>query len=325
MTGLSEEAASLEKLQRAEAATKIAIWSEQASWEGPLREFARVSNPDADLDRRLKFFRWEVVSRVESAAQDYARLESSPEQELAVLNSVFFRDLGFRKERGYFGLDSVLAKRMAPPALLAMLFAWVAEIFFRELKRQHVACDPNRVCYFQRIDLVFGTPTNVVRATPWPTHDFGHVILMDLDNRGVCVANEIWCAWAEKSANGFLAKNMTEALISALTELFINLDLKVKESAAERVTGDAQILEHIHRQLSILDLIIALQPSETKRLADRAVLKTRLGHRQTALHDLKRFFAFHEKADAPAEIVTLFESLNKTLVSPSASKEPDWN
>lgn len=325
MTGLSEEAASLEKLQRAEAATKIAIWSEQASWEGPLREFARVSNPDADLDRRLKFFRWEVASRVESAAQEYAKLESSPDHELAALNTVFFRDLGFRRDKGYFGLDSVLAKRMAPPALLAMLFAWVAEIFFRELKKQHVSDDPNRECYFQRIDLVFGTPTDVVRATPWPSHDVGHVTLLDLDNRGARVANQVWCAWAEKSANGFLAKNMTEALISALSELFINLDLKVKESAAERATGDSQILEHLHRQLAILDLIIALQPSETKRLADRAVLKTRLGHRQNALHDLKRFFAFHEKSHAPAEIVTLFESLNQTSIPPSSNKEPEWN
>lgn len=327
MTGLSEETASLEKLQRAEAATKIAIWSELGSWEGPLREFARLSNPDADLDRRLKFFRWEIASRVEQAAREYlenqkletknpantkAGPDSAADLELDALNAVFFDDLGFRKDKGTASLDTVFAKRMAPPALLAMLYAWVAELFFRTLREQSGADLESSGCtkFFKRIDLVFDTPTDVVRAIPCPSHDVGRVILLDLENKGKRIADHVWCAWAEKSNKGFVPKTMAESLISALTELFVSLDLK-----------DSRTLESLQRQLSILDMIIALQPSETQRLADRAILKTRLGQNQRALEDLKRFFAFHEKSHAPAEIVSLFESLN----SPSNQKGPEWN
>ncbi len=322
MTGLSEETASLEKLQRAEAATKIAIWSELGSWEGPLREFARLSNPEEDLDRRLKFFRWEIASRVEQAALEYASGATSPELELEALNAVFFEDLGFRNDKGIAALDTVLAKRIAPPALLAMLYAWVAELFFRALREQNRndsdECGSGKK-FFKRIDLVFDTPAEVVRAVPCPSNDVGRVILLDLDNKGHRVADGTWCAWAEKSANGFVTKSMAEALIAALTELFVSLDFRNTDSS--RAVGDTRALESLQRQLAILDMIIALQPSETKRLADRAVLKTRLGQNQRALDDLKRFFAFHEKSQAPAEIVSLFETLN----NPANPKGPEWN
>lgn len=326
MTGLSEETASLEKLQRAEAATKIAIWSELGSWEGPLREFARLSNPEADLDRRLKFFSWEIASRVQQAAHEYVKNqtretsdlaheklsgEMAAELELKALNTVFFEDLGFRKDKGIAALDTVLAKRMAPPALLAMLYAWVAELFFRALREQNNDLDSSGCKkFFKRIDLVFDTPTDVVRAVPCPSNDVGRVILLNLDNKGQRVADHLWCAWAEKSSDGFVAKTMAQALIAALTELFVSLDLR-----------DSRTLESLERQLAILDMIIALQPSETQRLADRAILKTRLGQNQRALEDLKRFFAFHEKSHAPAEIVSLFESLKNS----ATPKGPEWN
>jgi hypothetical protein len=331
MTGPSEEVASLEKLQRAEAATKIAVWTEAASWEGPLREFARASSPGSDLDRRLKFFRWEVASHVAMAADKHTQFDRSPDRELEALNEIFFQILGFRKESSLGTLETVLAKRQAPSSLLAMIYAWVAELFFRTLEKHH------QQGFFQRIDIVVGVPLDVVRATPWPAHDVGRVTLLNLDKKGTKVPDQEWFAWAAKSKNGFVAKSMTEALIASLTELSNLMNPKIRDVSAEgafdisieqsknRSNTGSFYKDLLLRQLEILDLIISLKPSDTKRLAERAILRSQLGYRQMALSDLKRFFAFHEKEGTPLEILELFEKLMSQSEEPKTDHHPDWS
>jgi regulator of sirC expression with transglutaminase-like and TPR domain len=89
-----------------------------------------------------------------------------------------------------------------------------------------------------------------------------------------------------------------QGLVRALTELFRVLEKMPTIS-----------IDLLSAQLYVLDRIIGLQPSETSRWAERAMLNTRRGDRSGALDDLKRFFAFHERETAPAAIVSLFDDL----------------
>lgn len=319
--------ASFEKTQRARAATQIAIWAQLDSWEGPLREYAicaTASAPDllaaqtptqtpaqtpakysekisqnpseamvgksaersiSDLDRRLKFFRWEVSTLIDRKVLD---LKETHQSHVDLLNEIFFEDLAFRLQIGPAALEAVIAKRVAPPALLAMLYGWVAELFIASCKAFDV--DPR----FSRIEIVHGVPSEVVRLIP--SNDDGRVYLLDLQACGQSVSDQVWMPWCKQAPHGFARKTYADALIAALTELFVALD-------SERS------LESLQHQLAVLDVIIALQPSETSRWADRAVLNSRIGNRPRALDDLKRFFAFHEKESAPPGLVSLFDEL----------------
>ncbi len=283
--------ASNEKSQRARAATQIAIWTQIGSWEGPLREYAIAATTNAterstsDLDRRLKFFRWEVSALIDRKVLD---VKETGQTHVDLLNEIFFEDLGFRRQSGPAALETVIAKRLAPPALLSMLYGWVAELFNSSCQAFDVRTQ------FARIEIVHGVPSEVVRLIP--LNDDGRIQLLDLQAEGKHVSDETWAQWCERAPKGFSRKTFAEALIAALIELFGSLDRD-------------RNLENLLHQLSILDTIIALQPSETSRWADRAVLNSRLGNRPRALDDLKRFFAFHEKEQAPPALLSLYEDL----------------
>lgn len=287
MTGENSE----EKTKRARAATQIAIWTATDSWEGPLREYAicatvHISEKSvSDLDRRLKFFRWEVSALIDRKVLD---VKETNQTHIDLLNEIFFEDLGFRRQLGPAALETVIAKRLAPPALLAMLYGWVAELFTASCRAFDVAP------HFSRIEIVHGVPGEVVRMIP--VHDDGRVFLFDLQVEGRQVQDDTWSSWCKSAPKGFSRKTFAEALTAALTELFVALERD-------------RTLETLQQQLSILDTIIALQPSETSRWADRAVLNSRLGNRPRALDDLKRFFAFHEKENAPPALISLYDDL----------------
>ena len=89
-----------------------------------------------------------------------------------------------------------------------------------------------------------------------------------------------------------------QGLVRSLTELFRILERTPSTS-----------IDFLSAELYVLDQIINLQPSETSRWAERAMLNSRRGDRSSALDDLKRFFAFHERESAPAAIVSLFDDL----------------
>jgi hypothetical protein len=287
--------ASEEKTKRARAATQIAIWTATDSWEGPLREYAICATSGSngksvsDLDRRLKFFRWEVSALIDRKVLD---VKETHQSHIDLLNEIFFEDLGFRRQMGPAALEAVIAKRLAPPALLAMLYGWVAELFIASCRAFDVAPQ------FSRIEIVHGVPGEVVRVIP--ANDDGRVFLFNLQAEGRQVPDETWSPWCKSAPKGFFRKTFAEALTAALTEIFVALD-------------HDRTLETLHQQLSILDTIIALQPSETSRWADRAVLNSRLGNRPRALDDLKRFFAFHEKEKAPAALISLYDDLRTDL------------
>lgn len=316
---------SLEKAQRARAGVQIAVWNESSTWLGPLREYARISNAiragvcpeplktdsEADsklsgraetrgdsgadeaaassIDRRIRFLGWEIATLIETRR---ACANSSSE----LLNTIFFQELGFTicEESTFRRLDgagalfeTVLARRTGPPTLIAMLYAWVGEIVGRAYGESSD---------FVRIEIIHSAPTEVVRVIPH--EDRGTIWLVNLLG-GQRVDEEVWSDWiVSSSPHGFAKLTWVQGLVRSLTELFKLLEKSSNLS-----------LDLLSAELFILDQIISLQPSETSRWAERAMLNTRRGDRASALDDLKRFFAFHERASAPAAIVSLFNEL----------------
>lgn len=295
---------SFEKAERARAASQIAVWNQALSWFGPLREYARIStairpglqasaaaSETGQIERRLQFLGWEVESLVETyRAQGSSALET--------LNLIFFRNLEFSilDESGLRRLDgpqalleSVLARRQGPRSLIAILYAWLGEIVARNFAES---------CEFSRIELVHGTPTEVVRVIP--RDDRGEVWLIDLSKAGARVEETLWSTWCANSSrgDGFTKLSWVQGLVRSLTELF---------NVIEKMPGLS--LDLLSSQLYVLDQIISLQPSETSRWAERAMLNTRRGDRSGALDDLKRFFAFHDRDVAPPALVSLFDDL----------------
>lgn len=304
---------SFEKVERARAGGQIAAWNEALSWLGPLREYARISHavrhalrPEVRLgsrgadtstvdnaERRLSFLQWEVQSLV-------AKHRPQTSSALELLNIIFFRDLEFalasdnlisrKVDAPVALLEPVLARRVGPPTLVAVLYAWVGEC---------VAKAYGETSDFVRIELVHGTPCEVVRVIP--REDRGEVWLIDLAAKGTRVEQTRWASWCASSVtDGFVRMTWVQGLVGVLTELFKLLEKWPPMS-----------IDQLSAQLFVLDQIISLQPSETSRWADRAMINTRRGDRSSALDDLKRFFAFHERETAPASIVSLFDDLKR--------------
>ncbi len=300
-----------EKAERSRIGAQVAVWNETQTWLGPLREYARISTAiraglrsdtaseargDVDStttdasERRIQFLGWEVAALIEKQRPLCANASE-------LLNVIFFRELGFsiadnlagRRLDGTEALfDAVLASRIGPPSVIAILYSWVSET---------VASAYGESSDYLRVELVQSTPTEVVRVIS--RSNIGCVWLADLSKHGERVVEETWSAWCSSpTSNGFCRLTWLQGLVRSLTELF-----KLLEKMPP-VT-----IELLSAQLYVLDRIIALQPSETSRWAERAMLNTRRGDRSSALDDLKRFFAFHERSTAPAAIVSLFENL----------------
>ncbi len=287
---------SIEKVERARVGGQIAVWNDAQSWLGPLREYARISAairpglqsslasaplPRDTTERRLLFLGWEVETLIQ-------KLQPKFKSALELLNSVFFSELRFSISDVGTPLESVLAKRDGPAALISMLYAWIGE----SVERAY-----GETSDFARVELVQGTPTEVVRIIP--RRDGGEVWLIDLAKAGTRVEETDWHPWCAKApSGGFTRLTWVQGLVKSLTELFKLL---------EKLPGVS--IDLLSAQLFVLDQIITLQPSETSRWAERAMINTRRGDRSSALDDLKRFFAFHERDSAPAAIVSLFDDL----------------
>lgn len=293
---------SFEKLSQAQSGSQIAIWNKGKSWLAPLQFYARISTSlrstadrslaSGDADRRFLFFRWEVEALI-------ARRIETSNSSIELLNSVFFGDLGFRcsgtptsrgSDRPIPMLETVLARRTGPSSLIAILYAWTGELVVKGLLEQ------NRRSEFVRVELVQCTPTEVVRLIP--QQDRGEVWLVDISSSGSAIDESTWSEWCSSSDDGFQRLTWAQGMIRSLTDLFHSFD-----------GGTALTVESLTSQLFVLDQIMALQPSDTRRWADRARLNARRGDNSGALDDLKRFFAFHDRDTAPPPIVALYDTL----------------
>jgi regulator of sirC expression with transglutaminase-like and TPR domain len=53
-----------------------------------------------------------------------------------------------------------------------------------------------------------------------------------------------------------------------------------------------------------------MEPNNLRYLADRAVVRKKLGHQKEALSDIKRYFSFTDQNSAPENIQLLYKELS---------------
>jgi regulator of sirC expression with transglutaminase-like and TPR domain len=69
---------------------------------------------------------------------------------------------------------------------------------------------------------------------------------------------------------------------------------------------------HSNSQLTLLNVLLVLNPHCLESLAHRGLLQQRLGHTREALHDFKKYFSFVELDSAPMQVQSAFRQL-KTM------------
>ncbi len=114
----------------------------------------------------------------------------------------------------------------------------------------------------------------------------GKTVYLDLFNNGHALSDEELIQFLNKSVSN-LEVWSAKQLLAQYLELLV--------STFER----SQNLAHLH---VVYNLMLHVDESNTSLLAQRALLRQRLGFNREARSDLKRYFSFVERACAPAEI-----------------------
>ena len=251
---------------------------------GPLnmiREVARISNeldpemPTEWMIKRSQFFAYELTSCL---PEDCV----SERDRLAFLNRFLFNIKNFKclteishltRPSDAFRLSRVLAARAGSPMMLAMLYAFLAE-------RLSVT-----------LEFVDFNPAWFLKWT-----EDGRVRYIDVARGGSTMGTEeLMTQMTERyAAHSFEACSFETFMVTYVSDLKSTL-------VGVEVQPD--------KQLFLQNVLIAYQPSNLQLLTERALLNRRLGNFKTALTDLKRYFAFHDRDRAPADIVRLHDEL----------------
>lgn len=84
---------------------------------------------------------------------------------------------------------------------------------------------------------------------------------------------------------------------------------KILIAYARELLSLYQTKQKLHNLNVVYDILIRLEPSNLKALAERALLKRRMGYVKDALNDLKRYFSFIDQTKAPKELQSAFHEL----------------
>jgi regulator of sirC expression with transglutaminase-like and TPR domain len=262
-----------------------------------IREISRISaeiDPLVPADWMIKrslFFAYELVSRVEGREAERDRL--------ALLNKFIFEEKRFeclcdtgklREPWEAYLFNSVLVKRAGAPTVLALLYAFLADRIGVKL---------------EFVDL---KPTCFLKWT-----DQGRSRFIDITRSGSTLSSD---ELIETLHTRFQMPTFGNA---GLLETF-----SFESYLADYLTALKTVMitkNDPEQMLFLQNTLIAYQPSNLHLLAERAILHRRVGNFKSALADLKRFFAFHEREKASAELVKLHDDLVKLLERHKAGTE----
>lgn len=260
-----------------------------------LREVCRIS---ARLDTNASYER--ILKRTQFLAyeiQSITDLDTTEEERLQVLNRFFFEEKEFRclpqtetEPTTSYLLNHVLTRRAGSPIVLALLYAFLAEAI--EIKLDFVDLDPT--CFLR-----------------W--NDCGRSRFIDITRKGRTLTND----------------ELLETLQSRFKFVSLSPDTLFETRSFENyvtdyVTALKKTIDPIHepeRMLFLQNTLIAYQPSELPLVGERAFLHRRLGNFKLALADLKRYFAFHDRARAPLDLVHLYDEMLRMLSPDSSDAE----
>jgi regulator of sirC expression with transglutaminase-like and TPR domain len=256
-----------------------------------VREVSRLSNeldpemPTEWMIKRTQFFAYELTSVLPD--------ELNERERLAFLNRFFFRTKYFKcltetahltRPADAFRMSRVLAARAGAPMMLALLYAFLAE-------RIGVT-----------LEFVDSHPAWFLR---WSDGGRSHYI--DVTRGGTTLSSE---ELIDALHSRFEGRSDLSATVS-------------KQTLLEPLTFDRFLVAYISdlkSTFSVYDLepekllflqnaLIAYQPSNLQLVAERAAIHRKLGHFKSALSDLKRYFAFHDRDKCPPELLKLHDEI----------------
>jgi regulator of sirC expression with transglutaminase-like and TPR domain len=254
-----------------------------------IREFSRISHEfDSSLSaewmsKRILFLTYELQSEIDPEFDDAERLLR--------LNRFFFEKKGFAfvadssrlaDPSEALRLAPVLTRRSGAPMVLALIYALLAE---------RIGID------MEFVDL---KPTCFMKWT-----DQGRSRYIDITRMGAPLSSD--------------------ELIETLHTRFAMMSI-CNASVLETYSFESYLSDYVYtlkralpadsdpeRLLFLQNTLVSYQPSNLQLIGERAVIHRRLGNFKSALSDLKRFFAFHDKLKAPPELVNLHDDLVQLL------------
>lgn len=256
---------------------------------GLIRELARISSQlDASvladwMIRRVQFFAYELQTLISEDASERDRL--------ATLNRFFFENKKFLcftdsarlpDPSSVYVLNKVLSARCGAPTVVALLYACLAERI--------------GLC-LEFVDL---KPTCFLK---WS--DQGRSRYIDVTRGGVTLSND---ELIEMLQSRF---QMTTLSVDSLLETY-----SFETLLAEYVTELKIALlpaNDAEKLLFLQNTLISYQPSNMQLFGERALLHRRLGNFKSSLADLKRYFTFHDRDKAPADLVRMHDELVQLL------------
>jgi regulator of sirC expression with transglutaminase-like and TPR domain len=281
-----------------------------------VRELSRVSAlvaTEATSERivkRIQFFTYEIRSLLPASTNLCER------DRLSILNRFFFEEKGFRclptAEKHTPGaatiggeaylLNQVLANRAGAPLAIALLYAYMAE---------HMGVT------LEFVDLY---PSCFLK---W--NEAGRSRFIDVSRGGSTLSSD---ELIELLQERFSPENSTSApsvpVTPTLLAARLGETLTFETFVADYLTQLKVALDPIpdaEHALILQNTLISYQPSNLALLGERAILHRRLGNFKSALADLKRYFAFHEREKAPKELVALHDDLLRLLDRSKSSVE----
>ncbi len=269
-----------------------------------VREVSRLSNeldpemPTEWMIKRAQFFAYELESILPEELDERDRL--------AFLNRFFFHTKCFKcltemahlsRPSDAFRMSRVLAARAGAPLVLALLYAFLAERIGITL--EFVDFNP---AWFLR----------------W--REGGRSRYIDVTRGGATLSSD----------------ELIEVLHSRFelsTELSTTLS---KQNLLEPLTFKHFLIAYIsdlkstlsgydfepEKLLFLQNALIAYQPSNLQLLAERAAIYRKIGHFKSALADLKRYFAFHDRDKCTSDLIKLHDEI-VTLLDRGSHSSPN--
>jgi regulator of sirC expression with transglutaminase-like and TPR domain len=204
--------------------------------------------------------------------------ELNSDELLPTFNRFFFAQKNFRLGPSYF-IHELVESREGCPILVALIYMYLGN------------------CCEMKMNLVHWPMHTVIRWESSP----GKFAYIDLEKNGQLLSAEEILALVCKHKKELLPLNTQESVLQYLAYLSLHFR---NHSEPEKL--------HI-----VLNLILNIEPENTRYLAERAMLRRDLGHVKEALQDLKRYFAFTNSEATAPEIVSVFEELK--VLAPALS------
>jgi regulator of sirC expression with transglutaminase-like and TPR domain len=266
-----------------------------------LLEVCRISNhldPEISAEwmmRRVQFFAYELQASLVPIL-NVSPLDDS--QKLAHLNQYFFNAKQFRcatdKELNHLRLSRVLQTRVGTPMMLELLYAYFAEKI--GICLQFVDLRP--ICLLKWRN---GRQTRYIDISRGGALLSSSELIETLQSR---------FSFNNSSSSTFQANQNEKLLEDCSEELF----------TTEYVTHIKNMIDQLgdlrgrsETALFLQNALISYQPDDVRLVGERALIHRRLGNFKSALSDLKRYFAFHDRKRSSPELIRVHDELMQLL------------